>query len=212
MPTVIRGDRRRATRLAAKSTSALVVGVGTAASRDEPFACVRVSVRNQALGRRVAGAVTRALRAEIAKPPAEVAVVRVASRKALERLGSEVSGAIAVVPVTPRSARRAGELVEALRARGALGIQLAWRDEGPPRGAAESWVFAILEHARATPARAPVVLARTEELVDALRILVDRRQGIGPASGGGRRDVRTARRGGSQARARRSSTRRAPPG
>jgi hypothetical protein len=140
------------------------------------MARVGVSVQDEALARRLTGAMTRALRAAVATPPGEVAVVRARSRKGLDRLGSRVAGAIVVVPVSARSARRAGELVDALRARGAAGIQLAWQEAGPPRGAAEARLFAILERARATPGRAPVVLARGEEPVDALRILVDHRR------------------------------------
>ena len=175
MATVIRGDSRRAARLAALRPAALVVSIGPAESGDEPVARIGVSIQDEALARRLTGAVTRALRAEVATPPREVRVVRVRSRKALDRLGARVAGAIAVVPVTARSTRRAGELVDALRALGVAGIQLAWQEEGPPRGAAEARVFAILERARATPGRAPVVLARGDEPVDALRILVDRR-------------------------------------
>jgi hypothetical protein len=176
MTAVIRGDTRRAARLAAAQPSALVVSIGPAEGTDEPVACIGVSVCDEALARRLTDAMTRALQAAVAPPPAKVAVVRVRSRKALDRLGSRVGGAIAVVPVTARSTRRAGEIVDTLRAMGAAGIQLVWQEEGPPHGAAEARVFAILERARATPGRAPVVLARGEEPVDALRILVDRRR------------------------------------
>ena len=133
-----------------------------------------MSVQDEALARRLLDAMTAAIEAE-ARPPRPFPVVRVRSRKALERVGATVAGAIAVVPLTARNLRWAGEIVEALRAAGALGVQLVWDGREPPREAAEARVFAILEQARATPGRAPVVLARGDEPVEALRILVDRR-------------------------------------
>jgi hypothetical protein len=137
---------------------------------------IGVSVRDEALARRLAGAMTRAVQAAAAAPPREIAVVRVRSRRGLDRLGTAVAGAIAVVTLTPRNLRRVGEIVERLRAAGVAGVQLVWDGREPPREAAEARVFAILEQARATPDQAPVVLARGREPAFALRILVDRRR------------------------------------
>jgi hypothetical protein len=190
MTTVLRGQTDRAARLAAEQPASLVVSVGPSvtmgetpkppaqpaapgASRD-PVAQIGVSVRDEALARRLVDAMATALEAQ-ARPPRVIDVVRVRSRKGLERLGASVAGTIAVVPLTARNLRRAGEIVEALRALGALGVQLVWDGREPPKEVAEARVFAILEQARATPARAPVVLSRGEEPVEALRILVDRR-------------------------------------
>ncbi len=182
MATLFQGDARRAARLAAEHPAALVVSVGPGGgaapdASPPPVARIDVSVQDGALARRLTAAMTRALRAAVASPPREIAVVRVRSRKALARLGAEVAGAIAVVPVTARNLRRAGEIVEALLAAGAAGVQLAWDGREPSREAAEAKVFAILEQARSKPGRAPVVLARSEEPVEALRILVDHRRG-----------------------------------
>jgi hypothetical protein len=186
MTTVLRGQPHRAARLAAKHPATLVVSVGplpateaakgaqAAPAPSDPVAQVGVSVRDEALARRLVDAIAAALEAE-ARAPRAVEAVRVRSRKALERVGARVAGAIAVVPLTARNLRRAGEIVEALRALGALGVQLAWDGREPPPEVAEARVFAILEQARATPARAPVVLSRGEEPAEALRILVDRR-------------------------------------
>jgi hypothetical protein len=137
---------------------------------------IGVSVRDRALARRLVAAMTGALRAALAAPVHELAVVRVRSRKSLDRLGVRVDGAIAIVPLTARNLRRAGALVEGLRTAGAAGVQLVWDGCTPAREAAEATVFAILEQARATPTRAPVVLARGEEPVEALRILVAQRR------------------------------------
>lgn len=176
MATVVRADARRAARLAAECPAALVVSIGAAGSAREPVARIGVSVQDEALAGRLVGAMTRAVRAALAAPVREIAVVRVRSRKALDRLGTRVDGAIAVVPLTARNLRRAGELVEALRTAGAAGVQLAWDGRDPTREAAEARVFAILEQARATPGHAPVVLARSEEPVEALRILIAHRR------------------------------------
>lgn len=177
MAIVIGGRGGRARRAVGRAGE-LVISIGPAADAEAEaeVAGVGVSIRDDGLARRLTLAMARALRAEVAAPPRPIAVVRVRSRRALDGLGARVAGAIAVVPVTARNARHAGELVDALRGLGVAGVQLAWMDEGPPRGAAEARLFAVLEQVRATPGRAPVVLARGEEPVEALRILVDRRR------------------------------------
>jgi hypothetical protein len=186
MATVIRGDAARAARRATARPTELVVSITTEPRSGEdpgpvdgaaaPMARIDVAVRDEALARRITVSMTRAVRETTAAPPREVAVVRAPSRKALERLGARVSGAIAVVPVTARNLRRLVEIVAGLRAAGAAGVQLAWDGRDPAREVAEAKVFAVLEQARSQPGRAPVVLARGEEPVEALRILVDRRR------------------------------------
>jgi len=176
MATVVRADARRAARAATASPAALVVSIAAAGGAGDPVARIGISVRDKALATRLAGAMTRAVRAVVSTELREMAVVRVRSRKSLERLGTRVGGVIAVVPLTARNLRRAGDLVEALRAAGAAGIQLVWDGREPSREAAEARVFAILERARATPGQAPVVLARGEEPAEALRILIAHRR------------------------------------
>lgn len=69
--------------------------------------------------------------------------------------------AIVVVPSSPSRARDLPILVAALRDANVAAVQIAWRDPGPIPGPASRHVFATLEHARATPKKAPVVLARS---------------------------------------------------
>jgi hypothetical protein len=176
MAIVVQGDPKRAARRAAARPEDLVVSIGPDGPVDGPVTQIGVSVRDKALARRLAGAMTRAVQAAVATPPREIAVVRVRSRRGVDRLGTAVAGALAVVTVTARNRRWVGEIVERLRAGGVAGVQLVWDGLDPPREAAEAPVFAILERARATPDQAPVVLARGREPVEALRILVDRRR------------------------------------
>jgi hypothetical protein len=171
MARVIRGDLRRAARLAAAHPTALVVSVGEARAVREPVAHIGVSVKDPALARRLEGAIARAVRGRIATEAPALEAVRIRSRKMLERLRDRVAGAIAVVPVTDRNLRWLQELVDALRDAGVAGVQLVWDGREPSREVAEGRVFAVLEHARATPGRPPVVLARGEEPVEALRML-----------------------------------------
>jgi hypothetical protein len=176
MAIVVQGDPERAARRAAAHPADLVVSIGPSGPAEGPMAQIGVSVRDEALAQRLAGAMTRAVQAAVATPPREIAVVRVRSRRGLDRLGTVVAGALAVVTVTPRNLQRVGEIVERLRTGGVAGVQLVWDGLDPPREAAEAPVFAILERARATPDQAPVVLARGREPVEARRILVDRRR------------------------------------
>jgi hypothetical protein len=182
MTIVLQGQLDRASRLAAAHPAALVISVGIDLPRVGapvptaiPVAEIGVSVRDEALARRLVEAMTAAVVAAETRPPAAIDVVRLRSRRGLELLRDRLQGAMVVVPVTARNLRRVGEIVEAVRAAGARGVQLVWDGCDPPREAAEARVFAILEEARATPKRAPVVLSRGEEPVEALRILVDRR-------------------------------------
>jgi hypothetical protein len=102
-------------------------------------------------------------------------VVRLRSRRSIARDPARLAGAIAVVPVTARNARHLVALVDAARAAGAVGVQLAWDGGTPPRADAERHVFAALERARATPGEPPVVLAAGEAPVSALHVLIAHR-------------------------------------
>jgi len=152
-------------------------------------ATVGVAVADPGLSAAMAEAIASALRRAVdAVPPLDVPVVRLRTRKRLARLGAGgVVGAIVVVRVTGRSARRLPELVEAVRDAGALGVQLVWDGREPAREEVERHVFAVLEAARATPAGPPVVLAASEEPSFSLRVLVGR-AGRRPGDGGRRED------------------------
>jgi hypothetical protein len=168
---VIRGNDREAARLAAKRATALVVSIGERPSAKDPVVRIRVSVRDAALARRMTRAIIRSLRAAAPDRLPNVPILRVSSRKAFDRLRDPVVGAIAVVPVTAHNRRSLAPLVESLRASGVAGVQLAWDGRDPSRGAVEASVFAVLERARASPGRAPVILAPGEKVVESLRIL-----------------------------------------
>jgi len=176
MAIVVRRDARRAARAAAQHPGGIVLSVGEADTSGDAVARIGLSVKDAALARQLAVAMARALRRAAAKAPAELPVVRVRSRKALAGLGLGVAGAIAIVPVTPRNLRRVGEIVEALRAAGVAGVQLVWDGGQPSRHLAEARVFAVLERARETPGLPPVVLASSDDPVEALRILVAARR------------------------------------
>jgi hypothetical protein len=102
-------------------------------------------------------------------------VVRLRARKAVARDRDRLAGAIAVVPVTVRNARHLVALIEAIRAAGAIGVQLAWDGTSPPHVDVERHVFAALERARATRGEPPVVLAASEAPVPALHIVIAHR-------------------------------------
>ncbi|MBS2020020.1 MAG: hypothetical protein JST00_44575 [Deltaproteobacteria bacterium] len=138
---------------------------------------------NRALARAIERAARERLVAAIAQNDAlaaradDVPIVALRTRKRLAALGpTGLEGAIAVMRVTAKGARRLPALVESVRANGVAGVQIVWDGATPPREEVEPYVFAILERARATPKDPPVVLARTEEPARALRILVSRRR------------------------------------
>jgi hypothetical protein len=173
MAKIVRSDARRS---ASAPPAELVVAVDIGAKRHRaPVAQIWVRVRDRLAARRIARGMTRGLGAAAAVPAGHHAVIRVPSRRTLERLGPDVGAAIAVVPVRAKNLRRLAEIVERLREGGAAGVQLAWDGRDPPRSVAEARVFAILERARATPALPPVVLAAGEAPVEALRILIAHR-------------------------------------
>jgi hypothetical protein len=84
--------------------------------------------------------------------------------------------------VTERNARRLPGLVEAIRAAGALGLQLVWEGEAPSRARVEQHVFLALEKARATPGGPPVVLSRSADPTVALRRMVAQQKRKGALS------------------------------
>ncbi len=142
----------------------------------EPLdAVVTLAIADPSLRERVADAVGKALRigtAERAPRP----IVRLRTRARLRELARErIAGAIVVVRVTTSNARHLCELVDGVRA-DAAGVQLVWDGEDPPRAHVEGHVFAVLEHARSTPAAAPVVLAADAEPALALELLILHRE------------------------------------
>lgn len=171
MAIIVRDDRRRAVRLAAARPRELVVSIAEEAPGAALMVETRVSVRDRSLGRRIKLAMARRLRAVVAEPLPDLPVVRISSRKALDRRRDDLAGAIAVVPVTDRNGRRLQSLVESILAAGATGVQLVWDGRDPARERVEARVFAVLEQARLHPGRAPVVLACDDEPVESLRIL-----------------------------------------
>jgi hypothetical protein len=144
---------------------------------------VVVTIADARLSRAVTRAIRGALRAgvmaaeEHAARVGEPRVVRVRARATVLRLGEEgLRGALVLVRVTERNARHLEELVEGVRAAGVLAVQLVWDGKAPAPRHVERHIFAVLEQARATPGGPPVVLARSEALPFALRILVANRQ------------------------------------
>jgi hypothetical protein len=148
---------------------------------DPRGAVVSVAIGDGRLSRDVVAAVTSALEAARSSLASAIApalpVVRLRTRRRLEALGPEaLVGAVAILAVTERGARRLPDLVEAVRAARPLGVQLVWDGEVPRREVVERHVFSVLERARQTPGGPPVVLARTAEPAEALRILIANRQ------------------------------------
>lgn len=137
-------------------------------------AAISIAIADARLSRAMTRAIGSAVRgASASLASGELPVVRLRTRRRLESLGDgALAGVIAVVRVTERNARRLPDLVDAIRAARPLGVQLVWDGRSPERARVERHVFAVLERARATPSGPPVVLARGEEPVEALRILV----------------------------------------
>lgn len=148
---------------------------GRATARE---ASVGVAIADPALAQAVTSAVTAAIRGAVpgsAPPDRAAPTVRLRARKRVAALADRLAGAIAIVPVTARNARHLVELVERVRAAGAIGVQLVWDGAVPPRAAVEHHVFAVLERARATPNEAPVVLATSDQPAPALDLLIAHR-------------------------------------
>jgi hypothetical protein len=159
-----------------KDDDALRVRVGRPQAPDHGEAQIAVQIADPALAaavtERIAAALVAATGALASAAPDAARVIALRSRKALARRVEDVAGALAIVPVTERNARHLLELVDAIRAAGALAVQLVWDGEAPPRERVEHHVFAVLERARATPLGPPVVLATDSRPAAALRFLV----------------------------------------
>jgi hypothetical protein len=148
---------------------------GQATARE---AGVGVAIADPALAQAITAAVAEAIRTagRASEAPDRAArTVRLRSRKRVARIAGQLAGAIAIVPVTAHNARHLVELVDRLRAAGAIGVQLVWDGALPPRAAVEHHVFAALERARATPGDAPVVLATSDQPAAALHLLIAQR-------------------------------------
>lgn len=144
---------------------------------------VVVSVREPALAQRLERAIAASRRAsqrtarEAAASTTGLRVAHLRTRRKLAALGPEaVAGALVVVRVTDRGARRVPALVAELRGLGVAGIQLVWDGEDPSRARAEHPVFTALEAARATPTGPPVVVACGAEPARVLRLLIAKRR------------------------------------
>ena len=161
----------------APATSLVVRVAPHAARATAREAQIRVAVADPALAQALTTAIAEAIRAAgaVPPPPQPVRTIRLRSRKRLVREAGQIPGAIALVPVTARNARHLVELVDRLRAAGAIGVQLVWDGADPPRPRVEHHVFAALERARATPGEPPVVLAASDQPVPALYLLIARR-------------------------------------
>jgi hypothetical protein len=178
MATVVRRDTAKAVRLAEGDKRALIVAVGPVQEKAHAgVAEIGICVARSGLASKLEQAIARALGPVVSAPLPPPSVVRVASRKTLDRLGALVFGRFAVVPITAKNLGRVGEIVEGLRRAGVSGVQLVWDGQSPSRAVAEPKVFAILERARATPSDPPVVLSSNAELVESLRILARREAG-----------------------------------
>jgi len=136
---------------------------------------ITVSISDPALARKMAGALARAVSAATPSPDGfELRVVRFRTSARLAQLETKkLAGAVAIVRVTERNARRLEEWIARVRRAGALGAQLVWGGETaehPTRAARH--VFRAMEMVRSTPSEAPVVLAATDEPVAMLRDLI----------------------------------------
>lgn len=139
-------------------------------------ATITIRVRDRAM----ADALERGIRAALAaltraREPAP-RTVRFRTRRRLEALegAGEFEGAVALLPVTRANGRRLAEYAARATDAGALGVQLVWDGVDPPREAVEKHVFAALERAREK--RAPIFLARGEELCRPLTIIPEERR------------------------------------
>jgi hypothetical protein len=137
---------------------------------------ITVAIADAELATRVRDAAARA----VARATAELVLdrepraVRFRSRARLAAVRDELPGALALIGVTPRNARRLRELVDGARAAACAGVQLVW--DGADRMRIEGPVFEVLEHARATPDQAPVVLAASAHPAAALLQLMAHRE------------------------------------
>jgi hypothetical protein len=146
-------------------------------AREDLHAVVTTSIRDAALATKITTSISEALD-QIATPqPARVVKLRTHKRlrDLRERDATAFVDAIAVIRVTASNARRLPALVEKIRSMNPRGVQLVWDGEDPPRDAIEENIFAILEHARATPTDPPVILHTNDVPALALCFLVSSR-------------------------------------
>lgn len=149
-----------------------------------------VAIADDALEEAVASKIQAALRFT---PPPRAKVVRLRTRSRLASKVDRLAGAFVVVRVTAANARHLVAMVDAIRQANAAGVQLVWDGESPGRARAQRHVFAVLEHVRATPNAAPVVLAPTDELALSLRLIADARGGENKMGGALRSGGKEAR-------------------
>ena len=149
---------------------------------------VAVSIGNARLATAVAREISEALAATPLTAPS-VPMIRW-SKEAV------VPGMLVVVKATARNARQLPRRVAAVRAAGALGVQIVW--DGEDRTAVEPAVFKVLEDARGG-AGPPVMLARDERPSFALLAQIHERSGGRCPSGKAKRfTVTTKASGGKQ--------------
>jgi hypothetical protein len=129
---------------------------------------VEIVVANRELATSISQAIQEAMN-DFVRPP-KYPTVRLRTFRRLETL--DVKGHIAIVRVTDRGLRRLPKLVEEIRGRGALGVQLLWDGESPPRDRAEPTIFQVLEAARSTKHLPPVVVASSHRSPLTLRALI----------------------------------------
>lgn len=174
------GTRMATIEIAAGPSLAVRVGAGamTAGAAAAGAATVAIAVADPELARALTAAIADAVAETMRGAGPAIAdaqripVFRLRSRRRLAGVAGRLPGAIAVVAVTARNARHLVGLIDGIRTAGAAGIQLVWDGAEPPRARVERFVFAALEHARATPGQPPVVLAPTATPATALHVLV----------------------------------------
>lgn len=138
--------------------------------RDDLAAEIRISCRDPERGRRIDDAIGEALeQAAELLPTSNTATLRARTRRRAAALrAAELERSFVIVPVTRRNARHLLEILESVRAGGALGVQLVW-DGQTDRDVIEPHVFAALESARQTKKLGPVILATRSEPCFVLR-------------------------------------------
>jgi hypothetical protein len=171
LPRLVVGHRTRARDDGTGIVARVVTSATTRPVRGEAVVEIRVADRRlaEAISRRVVASLEGAM-ASLPVATAERVVRFRTNRRLAELEASGLDGALAIVRVTVANARRLGEYAERACAAGAVGVQLVWDGESPPRDRVERWVFDALERARAAPKRAPVVLARTSIPLEILRM------------------------------------------
>lgn len=141
------------------------------------YANPTIAIADKRLAEAVRQAIANAVRMATPLVTESPRVVRLRTMRKLSLLGPEaIRDAIVVVRLHSSGTRRLPKLVEAIRAMNPAGIQIVWDGFEPSRREAERYVFATLEHARATPSGPPVVLSKDRAPEFALRILIAQRR------------------------------------